>query len=72
MQIEGFIYDGDSSARQPGTLEVDDSGRILLPDGTRLDWRALHCSEAVGSAPVISPCQTGAASRPATTASSTC
>ncbi|NVK39636.1 MAG: M48 family metallopeptidase [Oceanospirillaceae bacterium] len=50
-ELEGYLYDGQSSARLQVRLQVDDGGRVRLPDGTLLSWRSLSVGAPLGSGP---------------------
>ncbi len=50
-ELEGYLYDGCSSARTALCLAVDEEGRIQLPDGCLLSWQALTVSAPLGSGP---------------------
>ncbi|GGO77964.1 peptidase M48 [Marinobacterium nitratireducens] len=50
-ELDGYLYDGRSSARRAVRLSVDDDGRVRLPDGSLLSWRALSVSTPAAGGP---------------------
>jgi len=49
MRLQGFLYDGQSSARQQAVASIDDQGRLQLPDGLSWQWQEIEVSERIGS-----------------------
>ncbi|WP_051560123.1 M48 family metallopeptidase [Marinobacterium jannaschii] len=49
MRIQGFLYDGQRSARQQVIVTVDEQGRVLLADGLSWRWQEVEISARIGS-----------------------
>lgn len=48
MQLEAFLYDGQTSKRTRCVLEIGMDGRFQLPNGLSWNWQQLNVSKRIG------------------------